>query len=174
MPAARDVEAGGMTASAYRGLHGLAGLAMARKTPGPGQQGRPATPTTVPRARAAERPTAITGEFMNGTLGTPRMASEPSQSRGDLVRERYQALEELQRSRSLQRSLSRPTMLSAVRSFSYELPTQIAEMERMGNQRTSPPPPPPPYQMPPSPSTASAPSRSTAPRAGKDTGGRHF
>lgn len=160
--------------AAYRGLHGLAGLAMARKAPGPSHQGRPGTPTTVPRVWAADRPPSITGMFMNGTLGSPRMVSEPSQSRGDLVRERYQAIEELQRSKSLQRSLSRPTMLSAVRSFSYELPTQIAEMERMSNQRTSPPPPPPPHQTPPSPSTASAHSRSTTPRAGKCTGGRHL
>lgn len=151
-----------MTVTAYRGLHGLAGLAMARKTPAPGHQGRPGTPTIVPRVRVAERPPAITGMVMNGTLATPRIASEPSQSRGDLMRERYQALEELQRSKSLQRGLSRPTMLSAVRSFSYELPTQMAEMERMSNQRTSPPP---------SPSTASASSSQPLLEPGKTRSG---
>lgn len=176
MPAAQDVEAGGMAVGACRGLHDLAGLAIARKTSVPGQQGGPGTPTMVPRVWVEERPLAITGMFMNGTLATQRIVSEPSQSRGDLLRERYQALEELQRSKSLQRSLSRPTMLSAVRSFSYELPTQIAEMERMSNQRTSPPPTPEPHQTPTylsKHSIGGLGSRSNTRRAGKDTGGRH-
>ena len=58
------------------------------------------------------------------------------------MRERYQALEEKQRSTSLQRSLSRPVLMSSVRSFSYEYPTQVAEMERMSNTRSSSPPSP--------------------------------
>lgn len=173
MPTAQDAEAGGVTVTAYRGLHSLAELAMARRTPVPGLQGRPGTPTTLPRARAAERTPAVTGMVMNGMQATQRMASEPSQSRGNLVRERYQALEELQRSKSLQRSLSRPTMLSALRSFSYELPTQIAEMERMSNQRSSPPPVVPPHQTPPPTDRAFVPSGSITPRAGEAMGERH-
>lgn len=62
-----------------------------------------------------------------------------SQSRSDLVRERYQALEEQQRGTGLQRSLGRPVCLPSVRSFSYEYPTQVAEMERMGNMHSSSP-----------------------------------
>jgi len=162
-----------MTVTAYRGLHGPAGLAMGRRTPGPGLPGRPDTPTTLPRAQAADGPPPITGMVMNGTAATLRMASEQSQSRGDLVRERYQALEELQRSKSIQRSLSRPTLLSAVRSFSYELPTQIAEMERMSNQRSPPPPFSPQYQTPLSTVQASGPSGPTTPQAGEDTRGRN-
>lgn len=147
-----------MTVTAYRGLPGPAGLAMERRTPGPGFQGRPGTPTPLQPLRAAESAPVVAG------LATLRMASEQSQARGDVVRERYQALEELQRSKSLQRSLSRPMMLSSVRSFSYDVPTQIAEMERMSNQRSSPPPPPPPHQTPLSTPKTSAPSRSSTPR----------
>lgn len=114
----------------------------------------------------------VTGVAMKGLSATLRMTSAgQSQNRGDVVRERYRALEELQRSKSLQRSLSRPMMLSSVRSFSYELPTQIAEMERMSNQRSSPPPVPPPHQTPFSTPKASAPSRSSTPRPRKDTRG---
>lgn len=166
MPTARDAEAGGMTVTAYRGLPGPTGSAMGRRTPGPGPQGRPGTPTTLPRVRTAEGTLVMTGAVINGMSATLRMSSEQSQSRCDLVRERYQALEELQRSKSLQRSLSRPTMLSSVRSFSYDFPTQIAEMERMSNQRSSPPPPP-PHQTPLSTIEATAPPGSTTPRAGK-------
>lgn len=155
-----------MTVTAYRGLPGPIGLAMGRRTPGPGLQGRPGTPTTLPRVRTAEGPLVMTGVVTNGMSATPRMASDQPQSRCDLVRERYQALEELQRSKSLQRSLSRPTMLSSVRSFSYDFPTQIAEMERMSNQRSSPPSPP-PHQTPLSTIEAPAPFGSTTPRAGK-------
>lgn len=72
------------------------------------------------------------------TTGSMRGPSR-SQSRSDLVRERYQALEEQQRSTGLQRSLSRPVFLPSVRSFSYEYPTQVAEMERMGNMHSSSP-----------------------------------
>lgn len=114
----------------------------------------------------------VTGMAMQGLPASLRMASDQSQSRGDVVRERYQALEEIQRSKSLQRSLSRPTMLSSVRSFSYELPTQLAEMERMSNQRSSPPPIPPPHQTPLSTPKVSATSRSSTPRPAVDTGGR--
>lgn len=160
-----------MTVTAYRGWSGPAGLAMGRRTPGPNFQGRPGTPTPLPPIRAAETMPVVTGVAMKGLPTSLRMTSEQPQSRGDVVRERYRALEELQRSQSLQRSLSRPTMLSSVRSFSYELPTQIAEMERMSNQRTSPPPIPPPHQTPLATPKASIPSRSSTPRAGGDTGG---
>ena len=163
-----------MTVTAYRGLPGPAGPAVGRRTPGPGLQGRPCTPTILPPVRAAESLPLITGMAMNGMSTTLRTTSEQTQSRGDLVRERYQALEELQRSTSLQRSLSRPAMLSSLRSFSYELPTQIAEMERMSSQRSSPPPNPPPYRTPLVTAKASAPSRSTTPRAGEDRGGGHY
>lgn len=112
----------------------------------------------------------FSGSVMQGLPATLRMTSEQSQIRADVMRERYQALEELQRSKSLQRSLSRPTMLSSVRSFSYELPTQLAEMERMSNQRSSPPPNPPPHQTPLSTPKAPAPSGRSTPRAGEPTG----
>lgn len=161
-----------MTVTAYRGLRGPAALATGRRTPGPGPQGRPGTPTPLPPSRAAEGAPVATGMFMQGFPASLRMTSEPPQSRGDVVRERYQALEELQRSKSLQRSLSRPMMLSSVRSFSYELPTQLAEMERMSNQRTSPPPIPPPHQTPLSTPKVSATSRSSTPRPAVETGGR--
>lgn len=148
-----------------------AGLAMGRRTPGPALQGRPGTPTPLPRIRAAETAPVVTAVAVRGLPTSLRMTSEQSQSRGDVVRERYQALEELQRSQSLQRSLSRPAMLASVRSFSYDVPTQIAEMERMSNQRSSPPPIPPPHQTPLATPKASAPSRSSTPRAGEDTTG---
>lgn len=166
VPAARDAEAGGMTVTAYRGLPGPANVAMGRRTPGLGLPIRPATPAPLPPVRAVDRAPAVTGVATKGLPATLRMTSEQSQSRGDVVRERYQALEELQRSKSLQRSLSRPMMLSSVRSFSYELPTQIAEMERMSNQRSSPPPIPPPHQTPLSTPKAPAPSRSSTPPRG--------
>lgn len=161
-----------MTVTAYRGLRGPAALAMGRRTPGPGPQGRPGTPTPLPPFRAADGAPVVTGVVMQGLPASLRMTSEQSQSRGNVVRERYQALEELQRSKSLQRSLSRPTMLSSVRSFSYDLPTQLAEMERMSNQRSSPPPIPPPHQTPLSTPKVSATSRSSTPRPAVDTGGR--
>lgn len=113
----------------------------------------------------------VTRLVMNGLSTSLRMTSEQLQSRGDVVRERYQALEELQRSRSLQRSLSRPMMLASMRSFSYEYPTQIAEMERMSNQRSSPPPIPPPHQTPLETPDARAPSGMPTSRAMADTGG---
>lgn len=160
-----------MTVTAYRGLPGPANVAMGRRTPGPGLQMRPGTPATLPPVRAAEGATVVTRVVTKGLPATLRMTSEQSQNRGNVVRERYQALEELHRSKSLQRSLSRPMMLSSVRSFSYELPTQIAEMERMSNQRSSPPPAPPPHQTPLSTPKAPAPSRSSTPRPGKDTRG---
>jgi hypothetical protein len=152
--------------TAYRGLPEPSGLGAGRRTPGPGLQGRPGHPTTLSRVRTAEGPLAMTGILMNGTT---RLPSEQVQSRGDVVRERYQALEELHRSQSLQRSLSRPKMLSAVRSFSYDLPTQLAEMERMSSQRTSPPPIPPPPQTPLS-TVQASPSGSITPRARVATG----
>lgn len=160
-----------MTVTAYRGLRGPAALAMGRRTPGPGPQGRPGTPTPLPPFRAAEGASVAPGVIMQGLPASLRMTSEQSQSRGDVVRERYQALEELQRSKSLQRSLSRPMMLSSVRSFSYELPTQLAEMERMSNQRSSPPPIPPPHETPLSTPKVSATSGSSKPRPAVDTGG---
>lgn len=78
-------------------------------------------------------------EGMRAATTGSMMGPARSQSRSDLVRERYQALEEQQRSTSLRRTRSRPVLLPAVRSFSYEYPTQVAEMERMGNMHSSSP-----------------------------------
>ncbi|KUI62137.1 Chitin synthase regulatory factor 3 [Cytospora mali] len=126
----QQAEAAGHT-SAYRGVPARTGSAIGRRpqTPGPGPMGRPGTPTPMPPLRQGVR------AVKTGSLGPSR-----SQSRSDLVRERYQALEEQQRSTGLQRTLSRPVLLSSVRSFSYEYPTQAAEMERMGNLHSSSPP----------------------------------
>lgn len=159
-----------MTVAAYRGLPAPTGMAAGRKTPRPGSQRRPGTPTPLLPIRAAEGGAVVNGVIMKGLTATLN-PSEQSQSRGDVLRERYQALEEFQRGKSLQRSLSRPVMLSSVRSFSYELPTQIAEMERMSSQRSSSPAVPQPNQTPHLTPRRSAPSRSTTPLAGEDTGG---
>lgn len=164
MPAAQDVEAARMAVSAYRGWPAATGVTTGRKTPGPGSQRRPGTPIPLLPMWAAEGGAVVTG------AATLHRTSEHSQSRGDVVRERYQALEELERSKSLQRSLSRPLMLASVRSFSYELPTQLAEMERMSNLRSSSPPVPPPHQKPHSTPRRSSP-RSSSSWSVEDNGG---
>lgn len=127
-PTMRQARAAGVTEIGYRGVPARP-LGGRVQTPGPGPMGRPGTPTPMPPAREGLR-VMTTGSIM----GPSR-----SQSRGDLVRERYQALEEQQRSTSLKRSQSRPVLLSSVRSFSYEYPTQVAEMERMSNMHSSSP-----------------------------------
>lgn len=126
----QQAKAAGLTVTAYRGIPARTDMAIVRRpqTPGPGPMGRPGTPTPIPTVKEGPR-TATSG---SADLSRP-------QSRGDLVRERYQALEKQQRSTSLQRSLSRPVLTSCVRSFSYEYPTQAAEMERMGNLHSSSP-----------------------------------
>lgn len=60
--------------------------------------------------------------------------SELNRERSQRVRERYQQLEEQARPQ-------RPVMVSSLRSFSYDLPTQYAEVERMMRARSDSPAP---------------------------------
>lgn len=131
----QQAEAAGLTATVYRGVPGTT-VGRRAQTPGPGPMGRPGLPTPTP----TPMPTVTEGVRALSTTGSLDLSR--LRSRGALVRERYQALEEKQRSTSLRRSLSRPVLLSSVRSFSYEYPTQVAEMERMSDMQDSSPPPP--------------------------------
>lgn len=56
-----------------------------------------------------------------------------------MVKERYQQLEE--QSRVATAAQQRPVMLPSVRSFSYEMPTHVAEMEAMSRAESTSPPP---------------------------------
>lgn len=58
--------------------------------------------------------------------------SELTREQSQRVRERYQQLEELARPQ-------RPVMVSSLRSFSYDMPTQHAEVERMMRARSNSP-----------------------------------
>lgn len=60
--------------------------------------------------------------------------SELTREQSQRVRERYQQLEELARPQ-------RPVMVSSLRSFSYDMPTQHAEVERMMRARSNSPAP---------------------------------
>lgn len=67
-------------------------------------------------------------------------ATELTRERSQKVRERYQRIEE---------QAARPHLVSNLRSFSYDMPTQHAEMERMVRARSdSPAPAPMPSPMP--------------------------
>lgn len=60
--------------------------------------------------------------------------SELNRQRSQRVRERYQQLEEQARPQ-------RPVMVSSLRSFSYDMPTQHTEVERMMRARSESPAP---------------------------------
>lgn len=57
---------------------------------------------------------------------------ELTRQKSYLLRQRYQQLEEKLRPQ-------RPVMLPSVRSFSYEMPTQVAEIEAMMRAQSSSP-----------------------------------
>lgn len=70
-----------------------------------------------------------------------------TRQRSQMVKERYQQLEEQSRQQQAAPAPAqqRPVMLPSIRSFSYEsivMPTHETEMERMTRAQSSSPPPP--------------------------------
>lgn len=88
---------------------------IARRLPTPGPHGRPLTPTPLSSSRTLSRVSSLSSTVS---------MSELTRERSRRVRERYQQLE--QRTRP-----QRPVMMSNLRSFSYDMPTQYAEVKQM-------------------------------------------
>lgn len=109
----------------YRGLVGPLdrSKAISRRLPTPGPHGRPETPTPPPLSRPETRVESFESLMSEGEL---------TRQRSRLMRQRYQQIE-------VESRATRPVMLPAVRSFSYDLPTQIAEMEAMTRAQSSSP-----------------------------------
>lgn len=95
-----------------------------RRTPTPGPHGRPLTPTPLPSSRTPSRVSSS-----NSTI----LISELTRERSQRVRERYQQLEE-------QAKPQRPVMVSSL-SFSHDVLTQHAEVERTIRARSDSPAP---------------------------------
>lgn len=74
----------------------------------------------------------FTGSNRVSLLSSMKSTSQLTREKSQLVRERYRQLEE---------QAQRPLMLPSVRSFSYDVPTQAAEMEVMMKAESSSPPP---------------------------------
>lgn len=115
----------GISATSYRGLTRPLdrGGTLARRVPTPGPLGRSSTPTPSSTSQTSSRVSSLTS-----VISHDDMTKEKSQ----FLRERYQHLEEKSRPQ-------RPVMLPSIRSFSYEMPTQAAEMEAMIRAQSSSP-----------------------------------
>lgn len=112
-----DVKPPDITATSYRGLirplDRSGSVASRLSTPGP--YGRPGTPTTLLGNNTLSQLDSLSSQISE---------TDPDRQRSQVVRERYQLIEQMARPQ-------RPVMLSSVRSFSYEYPTQETELQTM-------------------------------------------
>lgn len=112
-------------AASYRGIAKPA-TRFSPRPPTPGPHGRPGTPTPSPLGNMY-RPETPTGFHAQSRTVTLRMGSWDTalrRQRSHVMKEKYRQLEEQSRAQ-------RPVMVSAVRSFSYEIPTHETEMQAM-------------------------------------------
>lgn len=128
-----EPQATAVTSISYRGITKPSDR-IAGRVPTPGPHGRPGTPNPPGSVHRPRTPTALlpyskTMALRLGSLDSSTLKRQRSQ----IVKERYQQLEEQSRAQ-------RPLMLPSIRSFSYEfMPTHEAEMEAMIRAESSSP-----------------------------------